>query len=182
MYFQSAKTPDLAKAQGRHPSIISTSVHYSAMSGWLCRDVLTRENRHPSSWNAKPQGTHDTPDIEAVEAVTMSIADKARFFSLIACTAAYREKIEEEDQRGRGAVYLGQALIAVREQIQRKKFVKKDSLYSLVNMAICAELLGDYTASLAHIRAAKFVVYEGGGLAALDLGTVCLPHQNWHCF
>jgi hypothetical protein len=99
--------------------------------------------------------------------VTECIADKARFFSLIACTAAYRESVEEEDQKGRGAIYLGQALMAVREQIQRKDFGKKDSLHSIVNMAICAELLGDYAASLAHLRAAKFVVDLGGGVVTL---------------
>jgi hypothetical protein len=97
----------------------------------------------------------------------MSMADKGRFFALIACTAAYRESLEEEDQRGRGAIYLGQALVAVREQVQRKGSVKKDSIYSMVTMAICAELLGDYPASLAHLRAAKFVVDLGGGFITL---------------
>jgi hypothetical protein len=95
------------------------------------------------------------------------MGDKARFFSLMACTAAYRENLEQEDQKGRGAIYLAQALVAVREQVQRKDFVKKDSLHSIVNMAICAELLGDYAASLAHLRATKFVVDQGGGLVTL---------------
>lgn len=105
--------------------------------------------------------------MESIETVTECIADKARFFSLIACTAAYRESIEEEDQKGRGAIYLGQALAAIREQVQRKDFVKKDSLHSIINMAICAELLGDYTASLAHLRAAKFLVDQEGGVGSL---------------
>jgi hypothetical protein len=59
--------------------------------------------------------------------MTMCIADKAHFFSLIACTAAYMESLKEEDQKERGAIYLSQALMALREQIQLKDFIKKDS-------------------------------------------------------
>lgn len=72
--------------------------------------------------------------------------------------------MEEDDQTNRGAIYLGQALVAVREQVQREDSVQKDSLHSIVNMAICADLLRDYAASVAHLRAAKFVVDQGGGL------------------
>jgi hypothetical protein len=86
---------------------------------------------------------------------------------LLACTAAYKERVKEDYQKERGAIYLGQALVAVREQVQRKDFVLKDFLYSIVNMAICADLLGDHAASLAHLRAAKSVVDQGGGLFSL---------------
>jgi hypothetical protein len=86
---------------------------------------------------------------------------------LLACTAAFKERVEEDDQTNRGAIYLGQALVAVREQVQRKDSIQKVSLHSIVNMAICADLLGDYVASLAHLRAAKFVVDQGGGLFSL---------------
>lgn len=86
---------------------------------------------------------------------------------MLACTAAYKARVEEDDQTKRGAIYLGRALVAVREQVQRKDFVRRDFLYSIVNMAICADLLGDHAASLIHLRAAKFVVDQGGGLSSL---------------
>ena len=75
--------------------------------------------------------------------------------------------MEKDDQTERRATYLGQALVAVREQVQRKDFAQKDFLYSILHMAICADLLGDYAASLAHLQAAKFIVDQGGGLLPL---------------
>ena len=139
--------------------------------------MLTRNRRHPVAFNANPQGTGDTPDVEYIDHVSMCLADKARFFSLIASVAAYRGSLDKEGQKGRAAVYLGQAVVAVREQIQHNAFVKKDSLYTLVNMAICAEFLGDYPATRAHIRAAKFVVDREGGLSSLDMPIVRLPYH-----
>ena len=136
--------------------------------------MLTRIQRHPSAFNTKPQGPHDTLDVGSIEHVSLSLADKARFYSLIACTAAYRGSLDEEDQKGRAAFYLGRALVVVREQLHHNAFVKKDSLYALVNMAICAQFLGDYPASLAHLRAAKFVVDREGGFSSLEVPIVRL--------
>jgi hypothetical protein len=114
------------------------------------------------------RGARESPNIEPIKAVSESIWNKARFFSLLACTAAYKEHVEKDDQTKRGAIYLGQALVAVREQVQRKDFVQKDFLYSIVNLAIYADLLRDHAASRAHLRAAKFVVDQEGGLFSLD--------------
>jgi hypothetical protein len=86
---------------------------------------------------------------------------------LLACTAAYKGHVEKDDQTERGAIYLGQALVAVREQVQRKDFIQKNFLCSILHMAIYANLLGDPVASLAHLRAAKFIVDQGGGVLSL---------------
>jgi hypothetical protein len=47
-----------------------------------------------------------------------------------------------------------------------------DLLHTIVVMAVCAQFLQDYAASLAHLRAAKLLIEQRGGFAVAEPGVL----------
>jgi hypothetical protein len=131
---------------------------------------------HPTSWTAKSYASARLGlDQEAFEIVKGCMADRARLYALVACTAAYMEHADAgvcKNKAQPSAFYLQNAIIAVREQVQSnsKESSGSDVLQSIVIMAVCAQFLQDYAASLAHLRATKHLIQKRGGLAAVESG------------
>lgn len=127
---------------------------------------------HPSFWGARPR-----PDLdyEAFEIVKGCMGDKALLYSLVACTAVYMERAELgvcKTKTQSSTFYLQNALVAVREQVQckAKESSGSDVLRSIALMAACANFLKDNAATLAHLRAMKYLIKQRGGFAAVEPG------------
>jgi hypothetical protein len=131
---------------------------------------------HPSFWGTKLHAyPHQDLDYEAFEIVKDCMGDKALLYSLVACTAAYMELAELgvcETKTESSAFYLQNALVAVREQVQgkAKESSGSDLLQSIALMAACADFLNDNVATLAHLRAIKYLIKQRGGFAAVKSG------------
>ena len=131
---------------------------------------------HPSFWGAK---LHACPrqdlDYEASEIVKGCMGDKALLYSLVACTAMYMGRPEFgvcKTKTQSSAFYLQNALVAVREQVQckAKESSGSDILQSIALMIACADFLKDNAATLAHLRAMKYLIEQRGGFAAVESG------------
>jgi hypothetical protein len=136
---------------------------------------------HPTSWTAKAYASARLGvDYEALEIVKGCMADRARLYSLVSCTAAYIERTEPGVWKRKippSTFYLHNAIAAVRARVQSmdKESSRSDLLHTIVVMAVCAQFLQDYAASLAHLRAAKLLIEQRGGFAAVEpgiLGTI----------
>jgi hypothetical protein len=132
---------------------------------------------HPTSWTAKAYASARLGvDCEALEIAKGCMADRARLFSLVSCTAAYIERAEPSVWKHKippsTFYYLHNAITTVRARVQSKdkESSRLDLLHSIVVMAVCAQFLQDYAASLAHLRAAKLLIEQRGGFAAVEPG------------
>lgn len=131
---------------------------------------------HHTSWTAKAYASARLGlDYEALEIVNACMADRARLYSLVSCTAAYMERTEASPAKHKmqsSAFYLQNAIVAVREMMERngKESSESDASHSIVVMAVCSQFLQDYVASLAHLRAAKYLIEQRGGFVAAEPG------------
>jgi hypothetical protein len=130
---------------------------------------------HPTMWNDMPKEcSWDSPDFEAKQQVVYScMSDKARLYSFVACTAGYMYQLKREPtRRQRAAFYLQNALAAMRAQIETNDLNREKSLYTILLLAICGEMLDDYAGAVIHLRAAKHLVDQIGGLGSIDAFTL----------
>lgn len=133
---------------------------------------------HPTSWTAKAYASARLGvDYEALEIVKGCMADRARLYSLVSCIVAYIECAEPNVWRCKippSTFYLHNAIVAVRARVQGKdkESFGSDLLHTIVVMAVCAQFLQDYAASLTHLRAAKLLIEQRGGFAATESGTL----------
>jgi hypothetical protein len=131
---------------------------------------------HPTSWTAKAYASARLGvDYEALEIVQGCRADRARLYSLVSCTAAYIERAEPSVWKRKippSTFYLHNAIAAVRARVQSKdkESFGSDLLHTIGIMAVCAQFLHDYAASLAHLRAAKLLIEQRSGFAAVESG------------
>jgi hypothetical protein len=126
---------------------------------------------HPTMWNDTPKECPwDTPDSEAKQQMVHScISDKARLYSLVACTAGYMYQLKREPvKRQQAAFYLQSALVAMRAQIETNDLNREESLYTILLLALCGEMLDDYAGAVTHLRAAKHLVDQIGGLGSIN--------------
>ena len=127
---------------------------------------------HGTFWEAKtPAHLVQGPDPNTVIIIKDSIEDKARLLSLMACVAAYTERlIPSTDHDGRStALYTQRALRAVRKGIAGTRFNRTNALLSIVNLAVSATVLRQWGAALIHLSAAKQLMDLEGGIEKTDL-------------
>jgi hypothetical protein len=126
---------------------------------------------HATMWNDVPKECPwDVPDSEAKQQMVYScMPDKARLYSLVACTAGYMHQLKREPaKRQQAAVYLQSALVATRAQIDTNDLNREESLYAILLLAICGEMLDDCAEAVTHLRAAKHLVDQIGGLGSIN--------------
>ncbi len=128
------------------------------------------------TWALKSQGlSHEHSDLVTVTTVKSCITDSACLYAVLALTALYKHFLGNGDFKSqRGAIYLQNALIAVRAELQRKSFVRSTMVHDILIMTICAEHLDDCAGCTAHLRAAKFLADQGGGLVCSERWAVGL--------
>jgi hypothetical protein len=156
------------KDEALDPSHCSAAKIDSTMHGLI---LFSLARIHPTMWNDIPKECPwDVPDSEAKQQMVRDcMSDKARLYSLVACTAGYTYQLKREPaKRQQAAFYLQSALAVMRAQIETDDLNREESLYTILLLALCEEMLDDYAGAVTHLRAAKHLVDQLGGLGSIN--------------